>query len=182
VVKPLLQAFYDLMESQPGLPGWVLAQLIVVPLTVLLHELGHAGMAVLRAQEDVRLQIGGGPVAWRGRLSRIDMAVHPLVMPAGLGGAVSFDATRATAMDVVLVALAGPAVSLIGTVVAWTWFASTPESSWLSPLLAVAALTGLLVTVVNLVPMSIRKRNGAVAWRTDGWHALSASKVLVSLR
>jgi Zn-dependent protease len=181
-VTALLQAFHDLMDSQPGLVGWVFAQLIVLPLTVLLHELGHAAMAAMRAQADVRLEVGSGPVAWRGRLARIDMAVHPLVMPAGMGGAVSFDATRASATDVLLVALAGPLTSLIGTVFAWIWFASTPDDSWLSPLLAVAALTGLLLTVVNLLPMSIRDRNGAVMWRTDGWHALSAARVLLSLQ
>jgi hypothetical protein len=181
-VKSLLQAFYDLMESQPGLPGWVAAQLIVLPLTVMLHELGHGAMAVLRAQNDVRLEVGSGPVAWRGRLLRIDMAVHPLVMPAGVGGAVSFDATRTTATDVVLVALAGPLASLIGTVIAWVWFASAPAGSSLSTLLAVAAATGLFATVVNLIPMSVRDRNGAVMWRTDGWHALSAARVLISLR
>jgi len=170
------------MDNQPGLVDWMLAQLIVLPLTVLLHELGHAVMATLRAQPDVRLEVGFGPIAWRGRLARIDMAVHPLVVPAGMGGAVSFDATRASATDVLLVALAGPVTSLIGTVIAWTWFVSTPEDAWISPLLAVAAATGLFVTILNVVPLSIRDRNGAVVWRTDGWHALSAARVLISLR
>jgi Peptidase family M50 len=181
-VTALLEAFQNLMDSQPGLVGWVIAQLIVLPLTVLLHELGHAAMAVVRAQPDVRLEVGSGPIAWRGRLARIDMAVHPLVVPAGMGGAVSFDATRASATDVLLVALAGPVASLIGTVIAWIWFASTPDDAGLASLLAVAAATGLFVTIVNLAPMSIRDRNGAVMWRTDGWHALSAAKILVSLR
>jgi hypothetical protein len=181
-VTSLLQAFYDLMESQPGFPQWLFAQLIVLPLTVLLHEIGHAAAAAWRTQAGIELEVGVGPIAWRGKLARIDMEVRPLISPVGPAGAVSFDAAQATAKDVLLVALAGPAISLLGTVMAWVWFVSADEGTALSTLLAVAAATGLFVTVLNLIPMSIRDRHGAVTWRTDGWHVLSAAKVLISLR
>jgi hypothetical protein len=152
------------MEHSPSLPALV----IVLPLTaypmVLLHEVGHAAMVRLRLGPDVPLRISVGRPG-----------------PAGVDGMVEFDASTATASDVLLIALAGPAASLAATVLTALAMSSTPLGS-----VAHALLWGCtawnVIGLANVIPFALRDAAGLVSFRSDGRQALDAAKVLAELR
>lgn len=76
--------------------------------------------------------------------------------------------------------MAGPAVSLAGTVATALALSAVP-SGVLHDVLWVATGTGA-VCVLNLVPLTIEQRRGGPVWRTDGRLALDALRVMRELR
>jgi hypothetical protein len=96
-------------------------------------------------------------------------------------GVAEFDATDATARDVLLIALAGPAASLVGTMLtAWALSACSP-SGVLHDLLWAATLGGAFA-VLNLVPITFQEQRDGPPVRTDGRLALDALRVARALR
>ena len=93
-----------------------------------------------------------------------------------------FDATRATARDVLLIALAGPAASLAGAVTTgWALSAGSP-SGVLRGLLWAATLGGVFATVLNLIPFRFREGRDEPTLRTDGRVALDALRIARAVR
>jgi hypothetical protein len=85
------------------------------------------------------------------------------------------------ARDVLLIAVSGPAASLLGTVLsAWALSAAAP-SGVLHGLLWAATAAGV-VGVLNLVPLSLRDRRDDPPIASDGRIALDAARVLRALR
>jgi len=169
------------MDAGPGGIA-VLAYLAIatVPVT-LLHELGHALVATRRLDTDVELSVGSAGRIAEARLGRINTRVNALQRPDRLGGSVMFDAGRATAHDVLWIALAGPFASLIGTVVAAWLFAHGPDSGAIHNLLWAMVLGGVF-GVLNLVPLELEERRSGPRVRTDGRLALDALRVARALR
>jgi hypothetical protein len=85
-----LQAFDTWMNG--GGPLYISAAAIVyvalAPVFVLVHELGHAAVALLRTDGRVHVQVGKTPATWRLRLGRLDLALNPYIPRKG--GAAGF--------------------------------------------------------------------------------------------
>jgi hypothetical protein len=181
VLYSLADAIVRFMDSSPGLPiSLVYLAVGSLPVT-LLHELGHAVAARRLIGGDVQVSVGSAGKLAEMRLGQIALAVNALSYPGRASGVAEFDASRATARDVVLIALAGPATSLFGTVLAaWALSAASP-SGVLHDLLWAATLAGVF-GVLNIIPLSVQERRNGPALRSDGRLALDALRVARALR
>ena len=114
------------------------------------------------------------------RLGEITVSLNALSEPGRLGGYAEFDDSRATARDVVLIAVAGPAASLVGTVFT-AWLFSGAPAGTLRDVLWALTLAGVF-GVLNLIPFSFQERRDGPSLRTDGRLALDALRVVRALR
>jgi hypothetical protein len=180
--------FYDLadaivrfMDSSPGLPiGLLYLAVAGIPVT-LLHELGHAVVARRFLGGEVQVSVGTAGKLAEMRLGQIALSVNALSSPLTASGVARFDGSRATARDVLLIALAGPAASFVGAVLsAWGLSAGSPSGA-LHDLLWAATLAGIF-GVLNLVPLAFQERRDRPPVRTDGRVALDALRVARALR
>ena len=83
---------------------------VAAPLA-LVHELGHASMAVVRLPGKVIVRVGGDKQTATFDLGRIAVRFHPIVRPWRFD-AVCLFSDKATRADTVLIVLAGPAASI----------------------------------------------------------------------
>ena len=177
----IAEAVVRFMDASPGLPILLLYVAVAGIPVVLLHELGHALAAVRLLGDEVQVSVGSTGELARLRLGQISVSLSALSHPGEAAGVAEFDASRATARDVLLIAVAGPAASLLGTVLtAWALSAAAP-SGVLHGLLWAATSAGV-VGGLNLVPLSLRDRRDAQPIASDGRIALEAARVLRALR
>lgn len=173
----LAQTIYDFMNEMPG--GWSFLWwtfIGAIPV-VMLHELGHAMVAAHRLGDDVEVTVGNAVELARVRMGRIHASLNVLTHPGYVGGSASFDATRATARDILWIALAGPLASLAGFLVtAWllTFTASTGAAH---DLLWSMTGAGVFAVVLNLLPFKPEEADGTKVW-TDGRLALDALRLI----
>ena len=122
---------------------------LVEPLLVFAHELGHALAAVALTGERVLIRVGGEPYLVRFALGKIDVRFHP----SGYVARCELSPARISPRHYLVVALAGPAVSLaVGAVlvpVALAWRGDSPVLFWIT---ALAAASSLFVGLANAVP------------------------------
>lgn len=176
----LADAMYEFMQADPGLVRMLLCGLIVgIPLTVL-HEMGHAVAAAVLLDDDVDVEVGSSGKLADVQLGRIRMSLNALAPLGGVAGSATFSEARASARDVLLIALAGPAASLAGLLVCAWAYSAVGQESLLHPLLWTATF-GSVFGVLNLVPFVLRERDGS-ANRSDGYLALDALRVMRALR
>jgi hypothetical protein len=177
----LADAIVHFMDSSPGLPISLLCIAIAALPVTLLHELGHAVAARRLLGSDVQVSVGSTGKLADIQLGQIALAINALSHPGRASGAAEFDASRATARDILLIALAGPAASLVGTVLtAWALSAASPSGA-LHNLLWAATAAGVF-GVLNLVPLSFQEGRDGPSVRTDGRLALDALRVARALR
>jgi hypothetical protein len=163
----------DFMKAGPG-PLWTLVCLVLVFIPVaLLHELGHAAMARARLGSEVHVRIGGVGRIGTFRLGRLIVTLNAFEVPWRLAGLAMFDARQATARDILWIALAGPAASLVGLVILVIGYRHAPASGAIHALLW-AAVAESVFAVAPLIPLRLRERRGGPAINTDGMIALSA--------
>jgi hypothetical protein len=81
---------------------------------------------------------------------------------------------------VLVIALAGPGASLLGTVVTAWAFSVTAGAGALNHLFMAATLAGAF-GVLNVIPISFRERRGGPTVRSDGRLALDALRVARAL-
>jgi hypothetical protein len=85
-----LQAFDTWMNA--GGPLYISAAAIVylalAPVFVLVHEMGHAAIALVRTDGRVHVQVGKSPAMWRLRFGRLGLGLNPYIPPSG--GAAGF--------------------------------------------------------------------------------------------
>jgi hypothetical protein len=176
----LLEAFVRFMNAGPPFPLDVLYLVVAAVPVVLVHELGHAIAARRLLGAPVTVSVGGAGKLAELRLGEVAITVKALSHPGRAAGVAEFDASRATARDVLLIALAGPAASLLGTVLTAWAFSVTAGSGAPNHLFMAATLAGAF-GVLNLVPISFQERRGGATVRTDGGLALDALRVARAL-
>ena len=177
----IADAIARFMESNPGFPIALLYIAIAALPVTLLHELGHAVAARRLLGGDVDVSVGSTGKVAQMQLGQIALAINAFSHPGRASGAAEFDASRATARDILLIALAGPAASLAGTVLtAWALSAASPSGALHN--LLWAATAGGVFGVLNLVPLSYQEGREGPSVRTDGRLALDALRVARALR
>jgi hypothetical protein len=114
----IADAIYSFMESGPPMPAAFLYIAVgSVPVT-LLPELGHAFAARRVLGSEVEVSVGNAGKIAQVRLGQIDATINVASHPGRAAGIATFEASRATAEQVLWIALAGPLASLAGVVLA----------------------------------------------------------------
>jgi hypothetical protein len=157
--------FFDGWMNGGGLWPLVFASAFVTlsaPVVVLIHELGHAAVGLIRTEGLVAVRVGRRPARWRARLGRLQLELNPLPArsaPAGLANVYA----RCGVVTQVMLALAGPLA----------------EAAAGALILAVGARLQLVIVeiaggfwivdaLLNLVPRTHR------GYSSDGAHLLAA--------
>jgi hypothetical protein len=160
---------------------------IQVFLIVAVHEAGHALAALARRQPGVEVRMGAGQsVVLAIRLQAVKLRLaNPGFLRIG-SGQVRWDAERTTVLDLLVIAAAGPAASLLGGLVCF-WLAG--QCTWGSGLYDFLGLSGFYMIafgcVLNLLPFTLTegtRRHPGVAMRTDGGVILDLLRLIASLR
>jgi len=176
LARELAGTVTSFMNASPGMPAWLLYfSVALIPVT-LLHELGHALAARRLLGGAVQVRVGTAGRLASVRLGQITVAVRAISHPGRIQGVAFFDATRATARDLVVVALAGPAASLLGFALALWAYASVPAVGVVHNLLWCVTLASL-GAVLNIIPFEFQERRGGPLLRTDGLVALKAARI-----
>jgi membrane-associated protease RseP (regulator of RpoE activity) len=177
----LADAIMAFMESGPPVPAvFVYIVITAIPVTPL-HELGHAIAAHARLGADVEVSVGSAGRLAELRLGQITASINALDLPGRVSGTASFDASEASARDVLYVAIAGPLASFAGAVVTAILLAGA-EASGVAHDLLWAALLGGVFGVLNLIPFEFQERRNGPRLRTDGRLALDALRTARALR
>ena len=168
------------MNGGPGLVVGVVYLFVVGGPVILLHELGHALVAVKRLGADVEVTVGNAAKLAQLRLGQVNASVFALRSPLAPAGSASFDASRATARDVLWITLAGPVASAIGLVLSVLCFSAAPADGFLHDVLWAAVFTSVY-GILNLIPFKLDDGDGA-PFESDGRMALDALRVIRELR
>ena len=181
----LLHAFadglYRFMEASPGFPVSLLYIAIAAIPVALLHEFGHAFAARRLLDADVSIEVGTVGELARLRLGQIETTINAVGLPGQVGGAATFDASRATAHHVFWIAIAGPLASVAGTAVAGVLYSAAPASGVVHDLLW-GAVAGSIFGVLNIIPLTFQEKRAGPVLRTDGWLAMDALRAARALR
>jgi hypothetical protein len=168
----------------PGFSWWIGWMALIGLLVTTIHEGGHLVAGLWTGQEQVALRIGSFGGLIEQRLGAVRMDVSIVEVPWRSSGEVTFHAAQTTAQQMVGIALAGPAASVVGAA-ATAWIAASAGSSAVSEFFAMATVMGLGAGIFNLIPMTLTegtRRNPGARIASDGRHALNALQVLAALR
>jgi hypothetical protein len=140
-----------------GAGAWhlLLVSLVLTPVLTLVHELGHATVALLRTDGPVLVKVGWMP-KWERRFGRLVVCFGWI--PEGIAGYAARTG-RLTRRERVAELLAGPAAQAVASIV----LLAVPSTA-----VRVVAGLGLVTAVLNLVPQQWGR------WRSDGAHLRDA--------
>jgi hypothetical protein len=167
----MVQQFADFMDGISWPLFFVTLAVVAAPLA-LVHELGHAVIAVLRLPGQVIVRVGGDNPTATLDLGRIAVRFHPIVRP-WRADAVCLISDTASRADTVLIALGGPAASIAAGLLAFAGAQSVVTSGTAHDILTYVAIEGLFSGFLCLVPMTLTDSRG-VRMRTDGALAIRA--------
>ena len=175
------EAIVEFMNGGPSLLLGAVYLFVVGAPIILLHELGHAIVAVRRLGTDVDVTVGNAAKLAQLRLGQVNASIFALRTPLASAGSASFDASLATARDVLWIALAGPVASAIGFVVSVLCFSAAAADGFVHDLLWAAVFTSVY-GIVNLIPFKLDDGDGTLPFESDGRIALDALRVVRELR
>jgi hypothetical protein len=153
----VLRSFQSWMDGggDAHLIAWSIALFLVAMVSTLVHELGHASVALVRTDGPVRVQVGREPAWFTFRLGRLVLTLDPRSPTRKVAGYAAV-AGRLSPRERLCFALAGPA--------AQAGFGALIVASG-------HLVVGTLVAgsaALCLVPRQVGRL------RSDGWHALDA--------
>ena len=175
-MHPLIDRF----SSVPEMPALLLYLAAAAVPAILLHQLGHALVSFRRLGGPVNLSPGVTSTLVSIRIRRLRLHVSALSHAAEPASPASLAAVRASARDVMLVAVAGPAASLVCSALAACALSLTPGTGPAHDFLWASAATGLL-GVLTVVPLVFQERPGGPRLRTDGRLVLDAVRAVRQL-
>lgn len=147
----LLEDFVDFMNAGPGIFMLLFLGAVTAPAIALLHECGHS-LAT-------KLLVG-------------DASIHVNLLPDPRrpSGFCTYDASRATRLDTIIIALAGPAVSALGAFVAWPLYSQAASSGLWHDVCWMLLASNAGGAALNLMPLRLRegRNEGAAVFWLDG--------------
>jgi hypothetical protein len=170
----MLRQFAELINELASWQTLVVVLFVAEPLVAFAHELGHGLVAAARLPGEVVVQVGGAKPLFRWRLGRLDVRVHPLVIPGRFGGECRFDGAHCTRSDAVWIALAGPAGALAFGAGIWALGGRLAPAGPLHTFATMTLLVAVVSSLLCLVPLNLTDSTG-VTRRTDGARALAAA-------
>lgn len=174
-------AVMSFMDASPPFPLMLLyLALGAIPVTVV-HELGHALAARRLLGTPVHITVGSVGKLAELELGQISVSLNALTSPARVSGSAIFDASRARALDILLIALAGPAASAVGLLVSLALLGAAPITGFAHDVIWAATAAGVF-SVLNLIPFSFQEHRGGPSLQTDGRLAVDAARALRALR
>lgn len=174
-------AIVTFVDASPGLPQSLLfIALGAIPVT-LVHELGHAIVARRLLGTPVTVTVGSVGKLAALQLGQIAVSLNAVASPTRVTGFAQFDAARARAGDVLLIALAGPAASALGLVCSLALLHVSPADGPLHDVIWATTLGGVFA-VLNLIPFAYQERSDGPRLHTDGRLALDAARSMHALR
>jgi hypothetical protein len=146
------------MEALSFLVKFLFAWLVLAPLCTCLHEIGHAGLALLLTDQQIRFQLGS-----KGKKLKLDLGRLTITLffePMAIYGLYQLeDKTRLTFKQDLWITLGGPLMSLLLTILfaslAWT-------SGW--------ATLWTILFIINLIAFL----NTAFPWTYPNWQGIQA--------
>jgi hypothetical protein len=157
-----------------GLPWLAISiTLLIAPAPLaLVHEIGHALVAVRRVPGRVVVRVGLDPSLTTFDIGRINFRLHPVLRPRQ-HDAFCLHLRPWRRADAILIALGGPAASFVaGGLAIWVASATGPSSTAHDSMIVIACLS--LVSFVGcLVPTTVKDSHG-FELRSDGGHVLDA--------
>jgi hypothetical protein len=154
----------------------VLVVAVLLPILTLLHELGHAVVALRVSEGPVHVQVGRPPAQLRFRIGRLQVSFSPLPargMP--FAGLCLFQRTSRSVVRELVLLLAGPAMSALAAVALAAAAVISLRSAplWLTLTLVYGAIQALIAFLYNIDPRPATKSERArAAVRRDGPKAL----------
>jgi hypothetical protein len=168
-------------SGPPFLLSLIYLTIVAVPLT-LVHEMGHALAARRLLGGKVHISVGHAGRVGQFQLGQITASINALAFPARFGGFARFDASRATARDIVVIALCGPLASFLGLLIALPLYSAAAPGTIAHGLLWATVLDSVFAVVLNLIPLELGERRGGRARRNDGGIALDAARAIWAVR
>jgi hypothetical protein len=159
----------------------VLTATVLLPLLTLLHELGHAAVALRVTSGAVHVDIGRPPARVRLRVGRLFVTFSP-VPPRGVpfAGVCMYQRSSRRPLAELALLLAGPAMNALAALVLGLLAFSTLHVGpmWLTVTLSSAALLSLVALLYNIDPRpASRGERMRVEVRRDGPKALRCYRV-----
>jgi hypothetical protein len=177
----IAQTIYDFLQGGPGLLLFFLYLVVVGLPFIMLHEFGHALVAVQRLGEEVEVAVGNVIEFAQFRLGQVNVSLHALQGLHSTAGSASFDASRARAEDVFWIAAAGPIVSAGCMALGVLLYSSAPPDGFVHDLAWMTVFVNLW-GVLNVIPFRLQDRRSGPAHPSDGRLALDALRVIRELR
>jgi hypothetical protein len=158
--------------------GWALAQFLVIPLSYLAHELGHAAVALRVGKGQVTILVGRRKpaIGFTVMFDRLTFYFSPVPNDRGqFGGIIGWDRSSAGYGGQLAVALAGPLVTaLLVPLFTWAVFACAGMPRWIQMMWLISALAAFFSNCMNLYPWRIKKDARLAPNERDGPRALAA--------
>jgi hypothetical protein len=166
--------------------NWLIALLVaefaVKPLATLIHELGHAVVALRVAPGPVVVVVGRPSTAFQVLFEHLKVMWSPLPMRSSWlrpspGGYCKFDQRGVDPRDRMLVGLAGPAATaLLVPIFIWATFECAGMPQWIPVVWGLSALGACISLAYNLDPRpaNTSERTAATGSMRDGPRALAA--------
>lgn len=172
MIDQLLRDFVEFMDDLPPFPVLLAILVCVGPFLTLAHELGHALAALLLLPGRVVVLVGHREPLAAFELGRLTVGFHPLTVPGRFDGMCAYDPSGERRSDTALIALAGPAASLVTGLFAWSLLGAVP-GGLVHDVVAVVVATEIFSVIVCLTPLTLTDSKG-ITLRTDGASALAA--------
>jgi len=144
---------------------------LTAPLLSLLHELGHAAAALVLLPGRVIVRVGGSKPLVISEAGRLTVGLHPVMVPWRFDAVCAYEAPSSR-LETALIALAGPAASLITGIVAVGAFVRV-EPGFVHDLFGVMTAASFFTVVVCLLPLRLTDSTGT-RLQTDGATVVAA--------
>ncbi|WP_160807159.1 zinc metalloprotease [Virgibacillus salexigens] len=130
--------------------------LLVAPVSIFIHEFGHAIAAWLIGADRIYISIGVGKKGKTVIVGKVHMIIYPLFFLGGV--ATSEKQPCYTRLEIIFISIFGPFVSGVVVIICWFFYQMNANS-----LIQLFLLFNAWLSIINLIPFRYQGK------RTDGY-------------